>query len=147
MKVKNLRATAGWMMGAFVLMSLILGGIMGYDIASGTGLMRNNPTVAFVVVGFVLIAAMAVSVFWWLTIDEAQREAHKWAWYWGGSSGLLISVFAFVAALAGGDALMMPYVRFMDYEGHLVALGMITSLAPAIIGYGIAWLIWWLRHR
>ena len=35
-----------------------------------------------------LIASMAVvfwvCVVWWRGADEAVREAHKWAWYWGG---------------------------------------------------------------
>lgn len=145
--MKNLRSTARWMMGAFVAMTLILGGIMGYDMASGTGLIRNNPGVTYAIVGCLVIATMGVSILWWLSIDEAQREAHKWAWYWGGSFGLLLSVLAFVVAFAGGDELMSGYTHFMGSEGRLLALGIITAQAPAMLGYGIAWGIWWLRHR
>jgi|GEM_PF-6514525 len=42
---------------------------------------------------------------------------------------------------------MTGYIRFMEYEGRLVALGIITGMGPAIFGYLVAWGIWWLRHR
>jgi len=100
--MKNMKMTARWIMLGFTLMALILGGVLGYDLASGTGLVRNNPGISYTVGGLLLVTAMIASVLWWLSIDEAQREAHKWAWYWGGSTGLMVSVAIFIVAMMWG---------------------------------------------
>src|SRR5512139_1580297 len=37
----------------------------------------------------VIVAMFAASVVYWRNIDEAAREAHKFAWFWGGTGGML----------------------------------------------------------
>ena len=51
-----------------------------------------------------IITAVIVLCTWgsfycWRLMDEAQKEAHKWAWYWGGSFGLIGGFIVMVVAL------------------------------------------------
>ena len=46
-----------------------------------------------------IAVAFAVPVAWlalnyWRAIDEAAREAQKWAWFWGGSGGMAAALEA-----------------------------------------------------
>src|SRR5690606_32033253 len=60
------------------------GGVMGF--AYGMGI----PFDAVLWVGGVLtILGVPYVTLWWKQADEGVREAHKWAWFWGGGSGLL----------------------------------------------------------
>lgn len=90
-----------------------------------------------------IFAVFAASVVYWRNIDEAAREAHKFAWFWGGVGGLL---------------LMLPIIVLVSPE-RLVAMfgerspadwltgGMMALLIAQLTGYGLVWAIWWLRQR
>jgi len=62
------------------LPSLSAAGRLGLELAFGAGF---------------IAAVIALCIRWWHGVDEAQREAWKWAWYWGSTFGL--------AAHATGD--------------------------------------------
>ncbi|MDC7682806.1 hypothetical protein PQU92_05935 [Asticcacaulis sp. BYS171W] len=131
----------------FFSAALIFGGLIGYNKASGGDLFGAGPQAIQIISAFLLIGGLGISILWWHSIDEAQREAHKWAWYWGGSTGLLAIIPLFLLARTGGDAVFAGYARFVDMEGHYFELGMLTALFACIIGYSVAWVIWWWRHR
>ena len=96
-----------------------------------------SAVILFVLFG-VLIAA---TVWWWVRADEAVREAHKWAWYWGGSIGMCVGMGALLLAYAyGGEA---PAPAGVGYGAMLFA-GAALVLAPMLIGYGVAWFAWWI---
>lgn len=101
-----------------------------------------------------IAAIFAVGCFlggaWWMkALDEAAQEAHKWAWYWGGSVGLTMG-------MAGILVLMTPMaaeVQFAtiisgrtDPAAYLVT-GAFAVTVPMMIGYMAAWALWWWRHR
>jgi hypothetical protein len=88
-------------------------------------------------------AAMALCVWWWRGIDEAAREAHKWAWWWGGTGGMAVGA-ALVLSLQLGGA---PINTTDMSAGDLIAAGMMSILLFQVVGYSIAWAAWWLRHR
>lgn len=132
---------------ALVIVALLLGGVVGYDSASGGGLIKNNPALVQAITFVIMALTFAFSLLWWNAIDEAQREAHKWAWYWGGSCGLLVVVPAFVLSHLYGDAFAEPFLQAVGYEDRAFEGGILTGLFPPVIGYVIAWGVWWLRHR
>ncbi|MFT3996174.1 MAG: hypothetical protein QM667_02115 [Asticcacaulis sp.] len=145
--MKRMDVVRGWIMAGVLGGGLIIGGLIGYDRNVGTGLFSRNSFMLQSLVVVALLLVLAFSIVWWRSIDEAQKEAHKWAWYWGGSTGLLVALFAYIITLVGGDAAFMDYVRLADHEGRLLSLGILTAFVPSIVGYGIAWGVWWLRHR
>lgn len=98
--------------------------------------------IALVVVS--LVAVFAVTVVWWRGADEAVREAHKWAWFWGGSAGMTVGMAGLLMLGYGGVSI--PIERIGDPD-ELVIAGAFGMLLIMLVGYLIAWAAWWLRHR
>jgi hypothetical protein len=88
-------------------------------------------------------AASALSIIYWRNIDEAAREAHKFAWFWGASGGILVMLP--LGALIGSERLIA--VMGQRSPGEWVFFGSSALLAAQIIGYGLVWAGWWLRQR
>ncbi|ESQ81220.1 hypothetical protein AEYBE204_02475 [Asticcacaulis sp. YBE204] len=134
-------------MTVFVCLALLFGGFVGYEKSSGGDLFGNAPWVIPFFTLFLIIGGLGISILWWQAIDEAQREAHKWAWYWGGSSGILLILPLFLTVRFGGDAAIERFAQSIGMGGHYFELGMLTVLGLTLLGYSVAWIIWWIRHR
>jgi hypothetical protein len=100
-------------------------------------------TAALIAVAMAL--ALAACVWWWRGIDEAAREAHKWAWWWGGSSGMAVGAVLLLTLTLRDDGSTSQDVGASAAE--LVAGGMFAILLFQLAGYGVAWAAWWLKHR
>jgi hypothetical protein len=137
-------------LGAFALMLLgvaVLGGIAGGvggflgDQAGGYG---------FAVTTLAICLAMAVGfaacIWWWRGIDEAAREAHKWAWWWGGSAGMGVGGALLIGLSIRAEDLAMPS-NFGSTPADIFVSGMMSILLFQLAGYVIAWAGWWLKHR
>jgi hypothetical protein len=96
----------------------------------------------------ILLVAMAVAtalcIWWWRGIDEAAREAHKWAWWWGGTGGMAVGAIVVLSLQLGED---VPITATNLSAGDLIAGGMMAILLFQLVGYSIGWAAWWLRHR
>lgn len=92
-------------------------------------------------------AAMVYSIRWWRGVDEAVRQAHSWAWYWGGSTGLAFVGIFYMASVFTDGEVSRRLVEMLGVAGREVELGVGIATVPMLFGYGIAWVIWWLRHR
>jgi hypothetical protein len=126
-------------MGVAALIGLVAGiggGVFG-DWPGAVGL-ALTALVSLVAMGGCLL----VCLWWWRGIDEAAREAHKWAWWWGGCTGMAIGGVILMTALSRED------IPLGDLAGsEILALGMALMLTCQIIGYGVAWLVWWAQRR
>jgi len=99
--------------------------------------------------GFMLAAmalALGACIWWWRGIDEAAREAHKWAWWWGGSSGMALGSAALVTLSLRADHVALP-AGFGSSPEDLFASGVMAILLFQLVGYALAWAGWWLKHR
>ena len=96
----------------------------------------------------VLLAAGAgLSVVYWRTLDEAAREAHKAAWMWGGSAGLILA-FAAAAWLARTDAAdVLSPMLLSEGDGGWLVTGVMFTLVLQSLGYLAVWAWWWLARR
>jgi len=92
-----------------------------------------------------MAVAFAACIWWWRGIDEAAREAHKWAWWWGGSGGMAVGAILLLTLTFGDDASTPAEVGLTAPD--LVAGGMFAVLLFQLAGYSVAWAIWWLKHR
>lgn len=65
----------------------------------------NAPSIGVVVLAAGLAVFLALhTYYWWRDLDEAAREAHKWAWWWGGNIGFIVGAAGFlIAALTSGN--------------------------------------------
>jgi hypothetical protein len=96
----------------------------------------------------VVIPAFLATCNYWRNIDEAAREAQKWAWFWGGSIGMALGVLAIAIGFVRPEwfdiAAMLPE--------HATALsgifyGAMAMVAAQLIGFVLAWAYWWARRR
>ena len=80
----------------------------------------------------------------WRSLDEAAREAHKAAWYWGGSAGLGLSMI-----LLGYVVNDPAPLRLLPSQAPawLFVFGGAACVGLQVVGYLVAWAIWWLRRR
>lgn len=105
--------------------------------------------IALTLAATTVILIYAMCLLWWRGLDEAAREAHKWAWYWGGTNGLVVLMAALVV-LATSDVLGVDRVSALwsgKSASALVSLGLGLALGVQIAGYAAAWVFWWIRRR
>lgn len=136
---------------SFLILAFVAGVVIGYLKASGVALDVGTIAfwfaAAFAVV--VMVGAIWVGALWMRSIDEAAREAHKAAWYWGGSSGMAVGgVLMILAMLPGADSAPLPTL----FEGRTdaaayAATGAFGLMTLMVTGYGIVWVWWWLVRR
>lgn len=134
-------------LGMFML-SLIGGGM----IAGGAIALLENLGIQFpawlagaaaVVVG---VLTMLWSRGWWSRVDEAVREAHKTAWYWGGSVGM-VPVMGLAAALVfDRSGVSLDRFAAAPGDGGLILTGIVVTLLLQLIGYGLFWAGWWFSR-
>lgn len=105
----------------------------------------------FVDLGLALVATIVVLValqqclLWWRTVDEAAREAHKFAWYWGGSVGL--GAAAGVATIFLHKPQVLQQLPLAADGSAMFAAGVFACVAFQTLGYAVAWAGWWLKRR
>lgn len=94
-----------------------------------------------------LIALGYLCIYWWSRLDEAAREAHKWAWWWGGTSGTALGGVALIvlerAVLTGP----LQAGRLLGQPLDSMAVGALLLILLQAAGYALAWAAWWLRRR
>lgn len=110
-----------------------------------------DDTAFMVVLGLYAIGMMAGALWigaeWMRSVDEAAREAHKSAWYWGGSGGMCVSGVVFILATAG--PWREVFTRAIGSGGQPIdymLAGAALMLAPMMIGYVAVWAWWWLAR-
>lgn len=135
--------------GVATMFGLVM--LIGFVGGLGSGFLADQPgtaafwtTVAFTTV--MMAAVLGVSFWWWSRLDEAAREAHKWAWYWGGSTGMLVGLVLMLMLTTRPGDIAIP-ASLGETPADLVAAGMIMILGFQLIGYGLAWVWWWLGRR
>ena len=93
--------------------------------------------------------AMAITIGWMRAIDEAAREAHKSAWFWGGCGGMAVGgVLVILASTPYTAALQLPswFSGRTDPAAYMATgAGILALLMTA--GYTLAWAWWWWRRR
>ena len=132
-----------------IALTLILGVTAGFLAGRGvvSGVLAAKMLFAFVIVS--MVAALPLAFRWWSKVDEAVREAHKWAWFWGGSTGLLLVLPLNAAFMLTDWAFYRQYLALLhvrDGFGEFAA-GILTAVLCMSIGYVIAWAYWWWKRR
>lgn len=107
----------------------------------------------FAVGSAVLLWVSAFALYYWVRLDEPSREAHKFAWYWGGAPVLLVILLIAVGAVAS-PIIGGPVAAFVASQakgnvtpeaGFLV--GAFSTAIIQVLGYGLVWAGWWLSKR
>lgn len=134
----------------FLMFSLVAGFVAGYLAATGVTV---PGAVAFWILTPVAIALMAGSMWigalWMRSIDEAAREAHKAAWYWGGTGGMAVGgVLMILSYLPGAEAVKIAaWMPGRADPAAYATTGALALMGLMMIGYVIVWAWWWLARR
>jgi hypothetical protein len=94
----------------------------------------------------VMAGAILVGTLWMRSIDEAAREAHKAAWYWGGSGGMAAGgVLMILSFLPQAARISIPSVLSDRTDPAAYAVtGALALMTLMMIGYLIVWAWWWI---
>jgi hypothetical protein len=146
---RGLKSTVMVAIGGLIALLLVLflvGTAIGYgSISMGAGV----PLLVGGVALLLMVGAFWVGVLWMRSIDEAAREAHKWAWYWGGTAGMAVGGALMLLTIVPRDVpLRVPLILgdTPDPAGY-AASGAFGLMMLMTLGYSVAWAVWWLRHR
>ncbi len=134
-------------MGISVIQMLALGGIFGWCVAVknidfSTSLPWLFPVILLIVPGMLL---------YWSGLgglDELARDAHRRAWFWGGSFGLAFGLF--LSPLAPWALQMMGFLSLVPavFGVQVTAFAGATIAALcAFLGYCVWWAGFWLVKR
>lgn len=121
---------------------------LGFVIGAGHALLEDSAIVlprGLLTAGgaIIALAAFAGAILYWRAIDEAAREAHKFAWFWGGSNTILLALP--LPFLIGDARLVALFGQRSPTEW--LAIGVVGLIVVQMIGYGLVWAAWWLRQR
>ncbi|MBW8303209.1 MAG: hypothetical protein K0M78_04565 [Brevundimonas sp.] len=151
---KGLRRVAVYSLIGIVVLFLVtaaVGWAVGYQEGRGTPLPVDHAL--FWIMGAVaiiaMVGAMVISVAWMRSIDEAAREAHKSAWFWGGCGGMAVGgVFFILASLPPAAALPIPaWFPGRTDPAAYAATGAAALALLMVAGYALAWAWWWWKRR
>lgn len=142
MPVTRLPAWAYLVIGVAPIFSLLfLGGVL-------------PKQVMLILSGIATLWAVVLVVFHWKRLDEAARAAHRWAWYWGGSTGLAGAMLFAAASLtwpevqAGFTSMAQVFESpKRTPEQAYLFLGVAFTGVMQGIGFLGAWIYWWLAKR
>lgn len=137
--------TAPWQwLIALVVVSALLGGVLAVASNAAPGLGLGALILAVVlVIALAALGGWLISIYWH-QIDEAAREAHKWAWYWGGNVALLPLVIGLTLLFQNPDTQVPLWPGLEANPAGYVATGGLAVMFTLIAGYILAWLYWWL---
>ncbi|GAA0378136.1 hypothetical protein GCM10009093_01550 [Brevundimonas terrae] len=142
---------AGYLIALFIVGMLCGAGVAMLEAVTGTGWLssRTGLIAIFVVAAILVVSAFWLGARWMKSIDEAAQEAHKWSWYWGGSVGLAAGmVLIFVGSLPMGASLQVAsWFDGRTDPAAYMATGAVGIVGLMMIGYLLAWALWWFQRR
>ena len=137
---------------ALMLLMFVAGGIVGA--VSPDGIFQwaqASPTLWLVACAVLMLVSLLIGVVWMNGIDELAQRAHYVAWYWGGSMGLVLLAFLYLASPALAQFVDFTAIAaFTSPFGGQAAgfsAGIATSLVIMTLGYALWWLVFWLRKQ
>jgi hypothetical protein len=129
--------------GIMAVLALV-GGIGGAVFAAGSDLgFAVAPALLASGALIAMIVLTLVSVVYWRNLDEAAREAHKFAWFWGGSASLVLVIP--ILPLVSTTRLVAAFGPHPPSDWAIG--GVLAFLGLQITCYGLIWLGWWLVRQ
>ena len=149
---KGLKSVFLWSavgLAALIALMFVAAIAVGYFSASGS-LDEDRATVwvMSVFVVLLMVGSMVGGVAWMRSIDEAAQEAHKSAWYWGGSSGMAVGgILVCLATLPQAGSIHIPsWLDGRTDPAAYAAAGAFGMMLLMLIGYLVVWAWWWFAR-
>jgi len=139
----GLSSIMGWM----IALCALFGGALGIIDATKLIIIEDYSTIWMGLMAAITLIATPFTLVWWKQADEGVKEAHKSAWFWGGSLGFTLVLFIVALNRGLGLGLIEPFMEAFRFTNAPFEAGFYFTAVMMAIGYGIAWMIWWMRHR
>lgn len=134
--------------GGGLVFALVGGIAMGYAARAGwIGSEMGEMIFTAIFAATIMAGSLWVGAEWMRVIDEAAREAHKAAWYWGGTAGMCVSGVGLILSSAGPWREVIA--REIGSSGSPIdylSAGAALMIVPMLIGYTVVWAWWWLAR-
>jgi hypothetical protein len=132
---------------SYALICALIGGVVGLLIATGRleALSALKMFMGFFSLSFLI--AMPLLLIWWKRVDEAVKEAHKWAWFWGGSIGMMLAIWVLTLNVFVEGRLFAGMLAEWHLEAYGLELGAVGTLLVMSYSYIFAWAFWWWKRR
>lgn len=133
---------------ALTLLLLAIG--VGFIGGFGVGFFeQSRPQLGIGILTIAVLLGFPLSIWYWLRLDETAREAHKFAWFWGSSLAILVAILGFVILAVKASVLNGPMPFYPEGHDPYSAFldGVVLVLGLQLLGYGLVWVIWWVRMR
>ncbi|MEM1381074.1 MAG: hypothetical protein AAGH41_10670 [Pseudomonadota bacterium] len=111
---------------------------------------RDNPGLFLLLTGVAgTVVLLPATILYWRSLDELAREAHKSSWYWGGSLGLVATLPVLIVFI---ETIRRDGLDLKELEPEIAMLmgvsgTLIVVLGGMLLGYLLAWGIFWFRKR
>ena len=131
----------GAVLGISAIAGIAAGGVAGFvgDMNDEAGI--GSAALIATSVALAMAVGLWASLRWWKGLDEAAQEAHKWAWWWGATVGGCFAGVILLTLLHGvGELGEAPFKSTL-------LLGATIVIGFQLLGYGVAWAVWWLKRR
>lgn len=108
-----------------------------------------------ILLGIAAVCFFAFSHHYIQRLDEAAWQAQKHAWFWGGSIGLVVGLFLFLAPTPISDFIRIQLdaaVRHGAGDGPFTPvdkaflLGVTYIVMAQAAGFLVGWVFWWARR-
>ncbi|MBL0948685.1 hypothetical protein [Brevundimonas sp.] len=126
---------------------MLFGGIAGAFAAMAGSLAGLPVAVLALIVALGMAGVIWMCSWWWSGLDEAAREAHKWAWWWGSTFGIAVGGVILLTGTVVVDPAQARAALEASDPVDLVQGGALCVLLLQTVGYACAWVFWWARHR
>lgn len=151
---KGLMATAkgrALCIAGFFALAAFAGFVMGAVRNAGEGTFGAGVGLIWLALPLALVVAAGSLWFgavWMKSIDEAAQEAHKWAWYWGGSTGMAVAMVGFLLAfMPQSTGWTLPTIGGRTDAVAYAVTGGGFVIVLMLAGYSLAWALWWFQRR
>lgn len=133
-----------------------LAGMLVLSFIGVTGLLRGTTNIKqalgayFLITLAVIIVSTPLGISWWKQIDEAARDAHKTAWFWGGSIGMAAAILVAALNMFYDGAILTKLgeiYHISDIQNYGFEFGLLNVLMFMGFGYIIHWSLWWWQKR
>jgi hypothetical protein len=87
---------------------------------------------------------------YWRKLDEAAKEAQKFAWFFGGLLGVAVTAPVIVYLRLTGAPFLTAMTADLAWHGQpgvYVALGWISLALAEVLGFLLVWAGWWWARR
>ena len=91
--------------------------------------------------------AAGFSTLYWRRLDEAAKEAQKFAWFFGSIGAIALSAPIIVLWRLDGAAFLARVVPHPATPGALFAMGWVSLVLLQAAGFLLVWAGWWRVRR